>query len=337
MKSSLPPVWRRFSEDHQKIESEVSAQSNSYRGLSPEALYTSDEDFLTIFHSKHVTGTFCDLGCGTGRSALLYGLLFPERKSVGIEFEKARLDVGASFRDENAISNVELLLADLLKAKLPVCDTYFFYFPTGHVLDRILTELSQMDHSFHVVVIESHGDLLPRVERENWLDCIEEVPLKSVRHYPFAKIYKKTNAKRDEKLLPLTLSYQNKYLFIGDEEWIGETHEMEWVEEERFELKYPPRTISWKEVRRIAEQEELSELFNFAVSLRRSGSLTIKNETSTREGAVRKIITKPTFALELSSGEKVEWKEILTIHRGTFLCFDSSRPFSYSLPAQWEL
>ncbi len=320
MKSSSLPLWEHFKSLHKEIEAGVSSSAGSYQGLSKEALSTSVEDFAAIFSSPLIQGTFVDLGCGTGEGVLLYGLTFPERQGIGIEFEKARIDVARSF----SLPNTTFLEGDLLNMDIPKGDTYFLYFPTGPVLDRILSELYLSRHQFHLIVIESHGDLIPRLELENWLEEISEVQLSSTRHYSKAKIYKRLPVNRSEKLFPFTLSYQEKFLLMADD-WVGETFGMEWTTGERFELKTPPRTIQWNDVKKLMISEDFTMLERMAISLRREGELAFELPDRILTGFIRKIILNPTLALEISNGEKVEWTKILTIRKGSLLCYESSQ------------
>lgn len=325
MKSSLPRNWEVFNSQHAEIEKNISQRKGSYQGLGPEALYTSIKDLETIFRHELVTGSFLDLGCGQGLTALYYGDLFPERKSSGIEFEKARVESGKKFQQEHQLTNVNLIEADLLKVKIPEADTYLLYFPTGHVLDRILSELYQSYRPFMLIAIESHGDLYHRLELENWLELKAEIPLTSQRHNPMSQIYQRTYAKREESLLPFTLSYQEFHIQISDQsgDWIGETFGMEWADNDRFELLTPPRTIYWKNVKKMMVTSDLDEQMKLAVQIRREGEVTITTNKASYQGIIRKIVVEPVFRLEISSGEQVEWSEILTITRGSHLCYES--------------
>lgn len=329
MNSSLPQSWERFNSQHREIERSVSDQRGSCLGLSAEALYTTSDDLNRIFDDGLISGTFCDLGCGHGLAPLLYGERFPTRKAIGIEFEKARLDFGRGEAQKLHLENVSLIEGDLLSCNIPKADTYFLYFPTGPVLDRILTTLYELGSAFRLVVIESHGDLLPRIELENWLSLLKEIPLSSKRHYPNARIYERTLAQRDKRLFPFTLSYQEKFFVLTDEEWIGETYLMEWQKEEAFDLCYPPRTIHMSSVKKVLSKEELSAELKCCVEIRRRGEVNIKTSKSSFKGHIRKIITKPSFHLELSGGEKVEWSDITSISKGSELCYDSSLLFSF--------
>lgn len=323
MKSSSHPFWEHFNQEHLSIEDEVLDRKGSYRGLPKEALSTHPIDLENIFRSGFIQGTFVDLGCGTGETVLTYAELFPERSAVGVEFEKARIEAAKPFLRDNA----KLIHGDLLTCEIPQGDTYFLYFPTGPVLDRILTTLYESKKQFHLIVIESHGDLIPRIKLENWLHEVAEVPLISKRHYPSAKIFNRGPETRDESLLPFTLSYQEKFLLVHD--WIGETFGMEWTSETRFELQTPPRTIVWGDVKKLMILDDFSSLERRILLLRREGELVFDLKDKNITGFIRKIILKPTLAVEISNGEKVEWTEIFTIRKGSLLCYDSSQASSY--------
>lgn len=313
MKSFLPQFWELFNSEDS--EAKVSERNGAYKGLPDEALYTSYEDLERIFSHHLCTGTFVDLGSGKGQSALLYGHLYPERKAIGIEFEGPRVKIGLNIAHKFSFSNVSLIHADLLSAEIPKADTYFLYFPTGEVLDRILEVLYQRSKFFHLIAIESHGDLLARLDLENWLTLKAEIPLSSKRHYASARIYERNFSIRATSLLPFNHSFKDNYLLISDhgEDWIGDSRGMEWTEGERFELKYPPRTIFWRNVKKLMVFDELSHEVKKLVILRRQGTLTIRTCSREFNGLIRKIILSPTFVIEISTGEKVEWKDIVTI------------------------
>jgi SAM-dependent methyltransferase len=326
MKSSWPRSLERFKFDHELIESGVGNQSGSYQGLDPRALYTSREDFLALFSHELVSGTFVDLGCGTGEGCLLYGHLYPDRFAIGVDFETARISAGLKIKAELKLSQVKLLQQDLLHDPLPVGDTYFLYFPTGMVLDRILNELYQSHRFFRLIAIESHGDLFPRLSKENWLRTVAEIPLVSERHHPQARVFERQQGLRLESLLPHTLSFQEKYLVIQEDGyiWLGESLGLEWSLEERYELLTPPRSILWHQVKEVLSFDQIPVKYQQAIKLRRLGEVKIQTFSSDYQGFIRKIGMEPTFHLELSSGAKVEWSDIVTITQGSTICYASS-------------
>lgn len=319
MKSSLPQFWEHFSTRYDEIEKEVEDKEGAYTGHSQEALYTSSEDLDAIFRHELIKGTFCDLGCGTGRSALLYGYRFPERKAIGIEFDRARVEAGQKF----ILPNVSLIHDDLLTCRLPDADTYFLYFPTGPVLDRVLSELYKSSGDFVVVAIESHGDLLPRLDLENWLMLRDEVELTSMRHYPKARIYQRIHEKRNSSLFLFEHSYRESFLLVssGQECWIGESQGLTWLGGECFNLLYPPRTIHLNDVKKLMTRQELRAEWELLCDLRRQGEIEIRTLKRSFRGTIRKIILDPMFLVEISSGERIEWTEILTITQGSSLCY----------------
>lgn len=325
MNYSLPQVLDHFSFDHSLVEKNVSEGKENYKGLMLKALYTSREDFFKIFAHPMIQGTFVDLGCGVGEGCLLYGSLFPERKAIGVEFEKPRLEVGEGFRIKHQLSNVHLVNEDLLKAEIPAGDTYFMYFPTGIVLDRILKKLYESSRDFYLVAIESHGDFYNRLDLENWLEVVAQIPLSSSRHNSHARIYKRNHKKRSEGLLPFSLSFEKQFLVIEDskESWVGETYGLEWVKENQFKLLTPPRSLSWDKVKKVLSANEIQN-YSEMINLWPLGELRILTTKKTFYGLIRKIIIEPSCRLELSTGEKVEWNEITSIYKDNELCYSFS-------------
>lgn len=333
MKSSFSKPWESFKErlvfNHEKIEEQVHGDESQTPGLLSEALYSSLEDLWSIFQSQYVTGDFADLGAGVGIPSLFYGSLYPERKSIGIESSAARFKEAEKLTGILDLKNVSFHHKDLLRCHIPKAQTYFFYFPTGPSLDRILYELSRNDHLFTCVVIESHGDLVPRFEKENWLKLCEKIPLVSARHLPEAYIFQSVSGVVRQHSLH-DLSFLEKFLII-DEEWVGESLGLEWQGDELFLLKQPPRTISEKQVSSVLSLDELPDTIQKLVHLRRFGELDFKTQEGKHHGIIRKIGMKPSFYVELSTGQKIEWSSIKSICWETKICYDSSSHF-FSLP-----
>ncbi|MGE3611596.1 MAG: hypothetical protein AB7I27_18540 [Bacteriovoracaceae bacterium] len=328
----LPANFKKLlSFDLEEIERGVIDKEGHYFGLDERALYTSLDDLFVIQSHPLIHGTWVDLGAGVGKSVLLYALLFPERHSIGVEFSEARSSAGMKFRDQLNLMNAEMISADLLSCEIPYGDIYFLYFPTGPVLDRILFELSKRNH-FRLIVIESHGDLINRIDRELWLKKVGEIKLESQRHYPNAVIYESLGPLKLSSG-PFQLSFLQNYLFIEDTQgiWLGESFGLEWLQEQYFQLKFPPRTINWAEVKEIKCKENLNSLEMFLIMLRRYEFLEILTEEEKLLGSIRKIYVSPTFSLDLSIGKKVEWSSIKSIHWGNHLCYESSSDF-YFLP-----
>lgn len=338
--SSIVP-WQYFKElfqfDHKSIENEVRERPGHYKDLPPEALYTSFEDLANILGGPWVSGTWVDLGAGVGQSSLMYAYLYPDRKSIAIESDKARSDAGLKKRDSLGLLNCEFILDDLETCPLPDGETFFLYFPTGLVLDRILCELRHLKKFKRLIAIESHGDLLPRLKKESWLYPVGSIPLKTPRHFPEAMVYERVDAPAEYG--PHQISFLNKHLSILDQDlslWLGESRGLEWLQGNQYQLLYPPRTICWDQVQKIMNEEDLDELSYFLVKLRRLSPIVIHTLDKKLEGSIRKIVVSPSFKLELSSGELVEWKDIKSIKWRDELCFDSLSGYCCLPPAPWE-
>ncbi len=313
MTFSSPQFWERFKASHLAVEAAVSDRPGAYCGLSPEALYTSAEDLDLLLRHHLVTGTFADLGCGAGAAVLTYAMLHPDRRSVGVEFDAARAQKARALAHEFGLTNVNIVEDDLLTAQIPEADVYFLYFPTGPVLDRVLEELYRSQRIFRLLAIESHGDLLPRLEFESYLELREEIPLVSARHYPKARLYERIF--KEQKPGPFNLSFRERYLVIDDghECWVGEGLGLTWTMGARFELVTPPRTIYWEQVTQVCELADFSLEVQHSLTLRRSGPVIIKTNDRLYRGELRKILLTPVFRLELSTGERVEWDNIITM------------------------
>lgn len=331
MKSSFSRPWESFKErlvfNHELIENQVFGDDSQTPGLQSEALYSSLEDLWNIFQSPHVRGDLVDLGAGIGIPSLFYGSLFSERKSLGIESSFARFKESVALGQSLNLSNVKFLHENLMSCEIPKAETYYFYFPTGPALDRILFELSKKDHVFTCVVIESHGDLVARFEKESELKLCDKIPLVSKRHLPEAYLFQSCPGVERRPSLH-DLSFQEKFLLI-DQDWVGESLGLEWQGEDSFNLKQPPRTICENQVSSVLSFDQLPEAIQKLVHLRRLGELDFTTQEGKHHGIIRKIGMTPSFYVELSTGEKLEWTSIKSICWETILCYDSSSHFFF--------
>lgn len=333
--SSLLPLEHfkdYFHFNHAEIEAAVAHQEDHYPGLPLAALYTDLADLYQLQTHPLIKGNWADLGAGVGISALLYATLYPQREAFAIEASLPRVAAGLCERERLKLSNAHLLAGDLLDCPIPLADTFFLYFPTGHVLDRMLDELSLRSH-ICLVVIESHGDCFARLEKEPWLELKASIPLKAARHHPDAHIYF-TQPPGFIKDPLLSLSYQQKHLLIQDgaQSWLGESFGMQWMKDQSFNLKLPARTIESSQVVKCLAYDDLDELQKLLVHLRRLGEVKILTSSGGQQGLIRKIIIAPGFSLELSSGERLKWQDIKTIHWNEYLCYESSSQSCYFPP-----
>lgn len=315
-------------ENFRELEQEVLEREGNYKGLEAEALLTSQADFETIFTKLIRPKSWVEFGSGYGLGPLLFANKFPEAKSTGIEFEKVRYETSLKLLAESGLKNVSLHYLDLLTSEIPISDYYFFYFPTGHVLDRILSELGKMEHEFRIVVIESHGDFLERLKFEEWLEKEDEVKIHSARHHDHAVIFKKIK-KRETNIFDH--SFQEHFLIIKDEygRWIAESQYLEYHSQTSISLKIPNRTVLIDSVEEWVRLECVSDVFWPALKWRKLGEVKIETDKAVYHGFIRKIYVSPFFELEISSGPKVKWMDIKFIKWEHELCYDQLSQFYY--------
>lgn len=315
--------------EFKKIEQDVSEREGSYKGLLKEALLTSKEDYEAIFSSLPEIRKWIEPGSGHGLGPVMFAKCYPDKSAIGIEFERSRYEASEALKRREAISNVQFFHEDLLNFDLPRGDAYFLYFPTGMVLDKILFEIGTMDSGVRVIAIESHGDLLPRLEKEKWLQKVKEIPLSTLRHYPYAVVYNKVGPYQYSLH---GQSFLKKYLLIKDdngEKWLGESFGLEWSRNNEFNLQLPPRTINSEQIIGIFTLEEVEKIYHFALYLRRLGELRIETENAQHSGQIRKIFISPCFKVEISTGHQLEWKQIKKILWENALCYESSSGYYY--------
>lgn len=309
--------------DFNEVERGVLEREGSYRGLSAEALLSSQADFEAIFSSLPHISTWVEPGSGHGLGPCLFAARDPSKKAIGIEFEKARFETSQRLKEELNLPNVQFLHADLLESELPVGDAYFLYFPTGIVLDKILSQIGSMRSEALLIVVESHGDLIPRLQKEPWLQEVKRIPLQSARHSPSAVVFRKSGPLSDSLH---TVSFRRKLLLIREdngEKWLGESYGLEWSRTTDYNLKSPPRTISLKQVEAVLSFEEVEAQFQLALHLRTLGLVVIEIDGLSHRGHLRKIFVAPCFKVEISSGHQLEWSQIKKIFWENTLCYDS--------------
>ena len=300
---SLSPLLEAIS-SFEEVEKQVSDRPGSYQGLVEEALLTSVNDYQLIFEALPGISTWIELGSGHGRGPVLFSYLYPEKRSIGVEFDEARFRESERLKSSLKLDNVSFIHADLISAEIPVGDVYFLYFPTGPVLDRILAVLGRREGTFQIVAIESHGDLLPRLNLEKWLEVHKEIPIQSKRHHNKAVVYKNV-ALKEASLLDL--SFQHQFLLIRDasqEVWIGETYGLQWQVDGSYLLALPPRSIKESQIIGLLNDSELSDELRTLIHIRRY----------TRPG-LRKIFLNPLRG-ELSDGRILDFNDIVKFNSG---------------------
>ena len=229
---------------------------------------------------------------------------------------------------QRKLKNVLFYNEDLLLSKIPIADTYFFYFPTGKVLDRILFELKSLKHDFKVVVIESHGEFISRLKFESWLEVLKEIPLSSPRHYPNAVIYRK-NSFISSSIFDHSFLRDIVFIKQNGTIWLGESFDLEYLSDKEVTLRIPPRSIAITSIEKVARRDGISQEFWPALKLRMLGELEFETLEGKCYGHIRKIFVSPSFELELSSGKKVKWSDIKTIKWENQLCYDCYLQYFY--------
>ena len=307
------PTFDTYSFDFLKVEKDVSVCEGAYKGLGQEALLTSLDDFITIFKDFPDADTFIDLGCGYGLGPLIFSQLYPDKKSIGIEFESARFKEALKLKAHLDLKQVQFIHGDLFTCDIPFGDLYFLYFPTGPVLDRILKVLGERSQDFHLIVIESHGDLISRLARETWLIKEFEINLSSQRHYPNAIVFKKIGLKRPTIH---DLSFASKFLVIQEEDgkrWVGESDGLHWIKGDLFNLIIPPRSIAGVSIVRTLDLSDFESSIRMLLQYRRQGPCVFQTINGQESGFIRKIYIDPDTFIELSSGKLIPLGEIQNV------------------------
>ncbi len=295
------------------LEKSVSSRPGSYFGLEQQALLTDISDYLNIFSHFNDVTSFVEFGSAYGHGPLIFSRLFPSAHAIGIEFEEVRFNTAVTLKNNFNLNNCEFVLADLSTAKIPPADLYFLYFPTGPILDRILFELSQMTHQFHLIVVESHSDLIPRLEKETWLTEDFEVPLVSKRHYSKAKVFSSGGLKISSYF---DFSFKEKYFMIRDIDnsiWIGDSLGLEWHSKDYLTLLNPPYTIHENQVQAMVEFSSFNLPTQHLIKLRALGGVKIESHLKHFQGFIRKIYIDPHFLIELSTGERINFDDLSKI------------------------
>jgi len=330
------PAYQLFKTELEKLESlgeqKVLDQQDRYKGLSLIALYTSFEDLINIFKHPEVKGVWVDIGGGSGRSCLLYSFVKNE-SSINLEIDPARALIAEQLAQKFMLK-VESRVCDLQSDVIPSGDTYFLYFPTGFVLDRVLDILSQRV-DFTLVVIESHGDLIARIDKEKGYELIDKILLTSPRHNPFAHIYRKTKCILSEAG-PHQLSFKDELLVIEDSlgEWVADSFGLEWLGEDTYQFLHPPRAITWsRDFKRILSpgSKDFELIKNISLLRKLREVRIVLDDGKELNSVIRKIRISGTLRLEISTSELLEWRRILKIFKGSHLCYESSS-CSFSLP-----
>lgn len=311
------------------------------QGLDPRALYTSYKDLLEIMETLYLQGlrSWCDVGCGIGRSCFLWTWLFEETTSVGVEQVRDRIDQA---RSHSLLERMKWIEADFSNPefKLPHTDIYYLYLATGPRFDGLLRKIKKIPGTPMLVVVESHGDMFQRLQWESWwlIQTDKRFRLDSRRHNPWGMVFQKSadsmffqleeSFETKRGILPselkkhpsplsylLTKSNQKNWEMVIDEQgekWTMDTLGLEWFNAHTIKGQNPPRQVSWDQctigLRLIPEGE-----YDFWSRLRRhSAALTLATRDQVFDQVrVRKIFIQPEFVVELSNGSRIKVNDII--------------------------
>jgi hypothetical protein len=332
---------------HLKAVTEVNREGSEelyLKGLLPEALYTSYRDLLEVMEHLYRAGarSWCDVGCGIGRSCFLWSWLFDDTESVGIECVEERLEEARSA--SRHLPRMKWICADYsaVDFKLPACDVYFLYVATGPRLDQFLAKLKKIPGSPWVVVIESHGDLKPRLNWESWWLPVSpgKFSLSSQRHDPWVSVYQKrahhliyeledmwetrTGVLPDElarhpQPLGYLLSRSNLtqwelVIETQGELWTMDTLGLRWHNNTTLQGEFPQRLVNLSESRvGLRPIDERDPYHTFSKLRRQKSLLHIESKQGFHhEVEIRRIYLSPEPGLELSNGARVHLKDIVS-------------------------
>ena len=167
-----------------------------YPGIDPEALSTSYYDFTQIFEYLALAPgqSFIDLGAGYGRSVLLLSELYPQTVGKAYEYVGDRIKAAQEFVKAKGRSSHTFLEQDLLAKdfQLANASAYFLYLDIGPLCERLLEQIqvSTSNEPSIIIAIESHGDLIPRIQLEPWLELDKKILSASPRHNPWIYFFK---------------------------------------------------------------------------------------------------------------------------------------------------
>jgi SAM-dependent methyltransferase len=327
--------------DFDKTERNLQESAHNYRDsyiddkIKSLALQTSYLDFIQIFTFLDLKPNehFIDIGAGYGRSSFLINMLFNKTRSTAIEHVRSRVQASKDAAIKYHIPLRSFQCEDILKSDytLPIGEYYFLYLPIGNLLFKVLNDLKSKAHtkSFKIIAIESHGELINRLEKEKWLSqgpC--ELESISPRHDNKVYIYEvnRNGLSTADSLLQKIerlhfLKESNFQILIRDKDinsndsyiWSASSKELEFNllndKEIKLDLKYPQRSIKIKDIVDIDNSTYPPFYFerenNLNIRIK-----TIQNSNLRIAGYVRKIITSPLLIIEFSSIGRVSHSDI---------------------------
>lgn len=258
----------------------------SYPELSSDALNTPAQDWRILFEymlTKNLHTIF-DAGAGNAISAQVAEAEYPNIYVHAWELVNERIQ-------NVKCKNQDVRCADLFTEEIPKTDITFIYLPTGPLLERVLSQLTE---GALIAAVESHGELFDRLSE--CAQCIDELDITAKRHHPKLRIYKMQKPIADLKHQLRQLSFNDCYTqimvretdpFEGDSIWIADCFGATVTSDGYVESLFPPRRFLLSQVVEIREFDKKNYLIE-----RRSGKW-------------RKIIIEPRMLLETPDGKRI--------------------------------
>ncbi|PIK16175.1 hypothetical protein [Halobacteriovorax sp. JY17] len=280
--------------------------------LREEALNTSWYDYFLLIQLSLKKGIrIIDIGSGYSKGSLL-SLVLGFTHFLSVELVPERIEWAINKAHELGLCTESFIIADILEIDLRSYDALFLYQPTGEFLTSFLNKVSK-NSSQMIWAIESHGDLIPRLDLDSRLFNKEVLTtFSSMRHDSNLYSYKIKNSPLTELLSFESLLYQKKFIEIkaynkiyGNYTWVSRTKgafidfinglaTLE-IKGQRISL---PQNLSSLEL-----TDSLGPFQEFFTSL----EIIIHEE---REQRILKVITSPENALELSYSGKVNERDL---------------------------
>lgn len=315
------------------------------QGITAEALFTSYRDVLQAMEWLRGQGvrSWCDLGCGIGRTVLLWSWLYGDSTGIGVELVPERLQEARGSALALGLSNTHWIEGDFASPSLPLpeADAYFVYLSTGPALDALLEKVKKRSRSAWVLVIESHGDLKPRLQWESWwlAPHPQRFSLVSYRHDPWLSLYRvrtdhsghalERSWEGRSGLLPaelaqhpsplgylLSKSFQRHWEVVileHGEQWTMDTLGLRWHAPNEMQGQFPPRQFSWHEgsvgLRHGPMTGEYAQLAGWRREGKRLDYMTLQGEKAQGQ-LLRKIYVAPATRLEFSNGRQIPLSEL---------------------------
>jgi hypothetical protein len=192
----------------------TSEETYSGSNLEESALNTSWADYyemIKFLEDKNLR--MLDIGSSYSKGSLLCAALGSSSIS-SVEIVKKRVDLSKEILNGLNLPNTLISNANALDISFENFDVFFVYQPVSQFLSKLLTKLSNYKNKI-LWVIESHGDLLHRVDIDSrFIEKKELLKLNSKRHLPHLYQYKISSTIKNMKIIEEENFYQSQYALI---------------------------------------------------------------------------------------------------------------------------